>query len=144
MWAVASLTMLTATPAIAQETDSGAPEGAFIIQRDVSTRPAEGPGTPSAPHYVMLGGKDTVLGSLGIAPMSDLEQSEVTADTPPRHNVVTDAVSPSIDHFTSDHGAAQASLASERGNFVGGSISGAMSAIPTAMGALQSALGGGK
>ncbi len=143
-WAVASLSILAAGPAIAQNSDNGAPEGAFIIQRDVDVRPAEGPGAPAQPHYVMLGGKDTVLGSLGIAPMSDLEQSQVTADTPPRHNVISDAISPSIDHFTSAQGGSQTSLASERGSFVGGTISGAMSTIPAAMGTLQSVLGGGK
>ena len=144
LWAVASLSILGTTPVLAQENENGAPEGAFIIQRDVDFRPAEGPGTPAAPHYVMLGGKDTVLGSLGIAPMSDLEQSQVTADTPPRHNVISDAIAPSMDHFTSDRGSAQTSLASERGSFVGGTISGAMSTIPAAMGTLQSVLGGGK
>jgi hypothetical protein len=144
LWAAATLSMLATTPAIAEENDSGAPEGAFIILRDVNVRPAEGPGTPAKPDYVMLGGKDTVLGSLGIAPMSDLEQSQVTADLPPQHNVITDAIGSSLDHFTSDRGATQTSLASERSSFIGGSISGAMSAIPAAMGALQSALGSGQ
>ena len=142
--AAAALTVLAATPALAEENGQDVPAGSFIIQRDVDTRPAEVPGVPGKPDYVVLGGKDSVLGALGVTPMSDLEQSQVTADVPRQQNVISDTISASLDSFTSNRGAAQSSLGSEHGSFVGGTISGAMSAIPQAMGALQSALGSGQ
>ncbi len=132
---------ISGTTAVAQD-GRDVPPGSFIFQRNVDTRPAEEPGVPGKPEYVVLGGKDIVLGALGLQPMTDAEQAQVTADLAPRHNIISDTVSSNLDVLTSDHAASRSSLASEQGGgYVGGAISGAMSAVPAAMSALHSALG---
>lgn len=144
-WGIALALATFGTSAVAQDYQ-GAPPGAFIFQRNVETRAAEEPGVPAKPDYVVLGGKDIVLGSLGLQPMTDAEQAQVTADLAPQRNIISDTVSSSLDVLTSDRASTRSSLASEQGGgYVGGAISGAitgaMSAVPAAMGALRSAMG---
>ena len=141
-WGVIAFAVVSATPVLAQQSERDVPAGSFIFQRDVPTRAAEDPGEPGKPEYVVLGGKDAVFGALGIRPMSDAEQAQVTADLAPRGNVVSDNVNASLDVLASDRAVSRSALAGEQGGgYVGGAISGAMSAIPAAMGALRGALG---
>ncbi|TXH01443.1 MAG: hypothetical protein E6R09_06600 [Rhodocyclaceae bacterium] len=139
--AAVALVMSVATPAMAGEGDSDVPPGSFIYQRDVGPRAAEDPGVPGKPSYVVLGGKDVIFSALGLQPLSDAEQAQVTAALDPRKNIVSDTVGAGLDILTSDRAGTQASLNGEHGGYVGDTISGAMSVVPAAMGALRTALG---
>ena len=139
--AAIALLLSVAAPARASEGDPDVPPGSFIFQRDVGPRAAEDPGVPGKPAYVVLGGKDVIFSALGLQPLSDAEQAQVTAALDPRRNIVSDTVGAGLDILTSDRAGTQASLNGERGGYIGDTISGAMSTVPAAMGALRTALG---
>ena len=125
----------------AQHTDDNLPSGAFIYQRDVPPRPAEGPDVPAPPDYVVLGGKAELFSAMGLSPLSDTETSQISAEPAVRHNLLSETVSRSLGILTDNRDINRSSMAGERSSYTGSTISGAMNAVPAALGVLKSAFG---
>lgn len=122
------------------------PGGSFIVLRPVPTRSAETPEPPAPPHYVVLGGKDEVLAAveLGLKPMSDSEQSAVLAQTTPVFRQIPDATHRALDLMSGSSGVNSTSIMQEHSTGVGSTVRDAMGALPSALGAMRDALGGGQ
>ena len=135
---IASGTM--ASPAMARPGDN-LPSGSFIYQRDVPTRPAEGPDVPAPPDYVVLGGKSEVFAGLGLSAVPDAEQAGMSGSIAGGGNLISDTVNRSLEALTNSRSAGDASMAGERGSFAGGVVGQAMGSLQSALGAMRTALG---
>ena len=136
-----------ASAAFAQSPDDALPAGSFIISRDITNRPAEGPGYPEEPNFVVLGGKDEILAALpnGMKPLSDAENAAATAGLAPQQGLVADELHSALNGDAFPRSASAASLAHEQGGgSVGGMVRGAIGALPAALGAMRGALGSGQ
>lgn len=117
------------------------PSGSLIYQRDVPTRPAEGPDVPAPPDYVVLGGRAEVFAGLGLSAVPDAEQAGMSGSVN-GGNLITDTINHSLDALTNSRSAGDASMAGERASFAGGVVGQAMGSLQSALGAMRSVLGG--
>lgn len=130
--------------ALAQEVKTESLPGELIISRDVEYRAIGSPNVPGAISTIDAGPDELIVSSIsiGLTPITDGEAAQITSGPQWGGGVVNESLATGLAVLGGTHTGSSFSPGESAGSSVGGTINEALGAIPSAMSALNGALGG--
>lgn len=138
-----ALALVLATGVSAQEVKTEPLPGEIILSRQVEYRAIGSPNVPGAISTVDVGPDELILSSIGagLSPITDGEAAEI-ASGPQTGGIINQTLATGLAAIDDTHSAGSFSPSESAGSSISGTINQALGAIPSAMSALQGALGG--
>lgn len=138
------LVLCHANAALAQEVKTEPQPGELIISRDVEYRAIGSPNVPGAISTVDVGPDELIVSSIsiGLTPITDGEAAQIASGPQLGGGIVNESLSTGLAVLGDTHAGGSFSPGESAGSSVGGTINEALGAIPSAMSALNGALGG--
>lgn len=138
-----ALMLSNAGGALAQEVKTEALPGEIILSRQVEYRAIGSPNTPGAISTIDAGPDELILSSIGsgLSPITDGEAAEI-ASGPQAGGIINRTLTTGLAVLDDTHSAGSFNPSETAGSSIGGTITEALGAIPSAMSALNGVLGG--